>query len=90
MSYDITKCGGGACPLQMNCYRFTSETLGRQDFFGSTPFDFQANQCEHFWDNTAQIQALAYLIWEKESKPIGQEVAHWEQAKAALKAHLSA
>ena len=90
MSYDITKCFGDSCPRKMQCYRFTSETLGRQDFFGQIPFDKSSNICSYFWDNTSQIQVIAYHIWEKEGKPQGQDKLHWEQAKEALSQMFSA
>jgi hypothetical protein len=84
MSYDITKCFGDTCPLKMQCFRFTSEALARQDFFGQLPFDDSSNTCSYFWENTSQIQVIAYQIWEKNEKPNGQEIVHWEQAKSKL------
>lgn len=84
MAYDIAKCMGGDCPLKNDCYRFTSETLGRQDFFGSVPYNLKDKSCEHFWDNNSQIQALAYLIWLDEGKPNGKAREHWEKAKSKV------
>ncbi len=33
-----------------------------------------------------RIRERAHLIWEREGRPIGRELAHWEQAAAELSA----
>ncbi len=81
---DITLCGGGTCPIKSKCYRYTAEVFGRQDFFGSLPFDFAKNLCEHFLENTEQVKKQAYFIWLAQGKPEGQETAHWEEAEKAI------
>jgi Protein of unknown function (DUF2934) len=81
---DITLCGGGSCPLKNRCYRYTAEVFGRQDFFGSMPFNSMTNQCDYFFDNSEQIKKQAYLIWLAQGKPEGQEIAHWVQAEEEI------
>jgi hypothetical protein len=41
MSYDVTVCTGGDCPIKENCHRFTAERLGRQDFFWLAALQFR-------------------------------------------------
>jgi hypothetical protein len=48
MSFDVTLCAGGDCPIKQNCHRFTAVRLGRQDFFGSPPYNFATQSCEYF------------------------------------------
>jgi hypothetical protein len=85
MPYDITMCGGGDCPIKKLCYRYTAEIEGRQDFFGSIPFDFALNNCEHFWKDAqvdAKIRLRAYQIWESSGRnPHADSVTHWQQAE---------
>ena len=78
---DITLCSGGNCPLKKNCYRYTAEVFGRQDFFGSIPFDFAVNQCAHFLSNITQIQKAAYLLWKEKGSPQGQDEQIWLEAE---------
>ncbi|MCU0447599.1 MAG: DUF2934 domain-containing protein [Microscillaceae bacterium] len=84
MAYDMTKCLGGDCPWREKCYRFTSETVGRQDFFAAIPYDEGKHRCTEFWDNTEQIKAKAYEIWLREGRPKGLDVVHWELAKIEI------
>lgn len=81
---DITLCGGGNCPLKQNCYRYTAEVFGRQDFFGSLPFDFAANECVHFLDNIEQVRKQAYYIWKEKGSPEGQTEAIWAEAERKI------
>ena len=87
---DITLCYGGECPFKYECYRFTAEYYGRQDFFGSAPYQKKGEEisCEHFQSNENQIQKIAYLIWEKEGKPFGKNEIHWKKAKENIKNNL--
>ncbi|MBD2201222.1 DUF2934 domain-containing protein [Calothrix sp. FACHB-1219] len=89
MPYDITLCPGQNCPIKQECYRFTAEILGRQDFFGTPPYKLTTNSCEFFITNRpneAQIRRLAYTIWEKTGYPEGKSVEHWLQAEKELTA----
>jgi hypothetical protein len=85
MSFDVTLCAGGDCPIKQNCHRFTAERLGRQDFFGSPPYNFATQSCEYFWPprpiEEADIQTRAYYIWQTEGCPEGKEEEHWLQAR---------
>jgi len=84
---DIIMCRGEKCPIKDDCYRFTAEVVWRQDFFGSIPYDFEADDCEHFWDNRPleeEIRPLAYKIWLKAGCPKGHDLEHWVQAEAEL------
>lgn len=85
MPYDVTMCPGGDCPLKQDCYRFRAEPLGRQDYFGSPPYDFTSQSCEYFWPPRpildADIQTRAYYIWQREGCPEGKAGEHWLQAK---------
>ncbi len=82
--YDMCMCGGKDCPLKNDCYRFTGEVLGRQDFFGSAPYDLITQSCEHFYENSQQIAKLAYIIWEKNGKLNGKDKIDWEKAKKMI------
>jgi hypothetical protein len=84
MGYDITKCAGQGCPLRADCYRYTSETVGRQDFFGSLPYDTAKASCEYFWDNSTQIQLRAYQIWREQGSKSHQHLDNWHQAKEEI------
>jgi hypothetical protein len=33
-----------------------------------------------------EVAAIAFLIWQKEGQPAGQQVRHWLEAEAQLKA----
>lgn len=77
-------CGGKDCPLKNDCYRFTAEILGRQDFFGSIPYNSITQSCEHFYENSRQIAQIAYIIWEKEGKINGNDKIHWQKAKEMM------
>ncbi|CAH0995391.1 hypothetical protein EMA8858_01512 [Emticicia aquatica] len=84
MPYEITLCAGGDCPIKQYCYRHTAEILGRQDFFGSVPFDYTTKKCYYFLKNEAyfeQIRKNAYKIWENNGKPDNSSVSHWQLAE---------
>lgn len=81
---DIILCGGGNCPLKQNCYRNTAEVFGRQDFFGSLPFDFVANECVHFLTNIEQVRKRAYYIWKEKGSPEGQAEVIWAEAESKI------
>lgn len=87
MPYDISMCPGQDCPLKQDCYRFTAEVLGRQDFFAQAPYNFNNNCCEFFMSNRptdTQIRLRAYKIWEKVGCPDGESAEHWRQAEIEL------
>lgn len=87
MPYDITLCPGQNCPIQNNCYRFTAEVLGRQDFFVEAPYSFNKNSCEYFIDNRPdenKIRMKAYEIWQRMGYPNGKAIEHWLQAEKEL------
>lgn len=91
MPYEYVLCAGTSCLLRDDCYRFTAEVLGRQDFFGQPPFNSHTGQCAHFLSNEAQIQEQAYLIWLDEGCPEGKAEQHWQQARQKVsKVHASA
>lgn len=85
MPYDITLCAGGDCPIKNFCHRHTAEVLGRQDFFGTPPFDFSTKKCAYFLRNEAFFQHIrkkAFKIWELSDKSQNNSTTHWEQAEA--------
>ncbi|MBC8110778.1 MAG: DUF2934 domain-containing protein [Verrucomicrobia bacterium] len=84
MSSDITLCAGGDCPIKQKCYRFLAEILGRQDFFGQLPYNFDTNSCEYFWENRpdkGEIRLRAYQIWQEKGCPEGKSTEIWLQAE---------
>jgi hypothetical protein len=84
MSYDITLCGGGDCPLKHFCYRNTAEVLGRQNFFGSMPFDMTTKSCEFFIKNEAyfkEIRERAYFLWKSGKLSEGNALEYWHEAE---------
>ncbi|GAB4343570.1 MAG: hypothetical protein OHK0038_23680 [Flammeovirgaceae bacterium] len=78
---DITLCRGGECPIKFRCFRFTAETLGKQDFFKGIPFNANKNSCEYFIGNFHQIQKVAYYIWLEKGKPSGKSDEIWLEAE---------
>jgi hypothetical protein len=82
---DITLCTGGDCTQKFDCYRFTAVYYGRQDFFGSVPYNKLLNNCEYIMNNNHQIQNIAYLIWIDEGRPNNCELEHWLKAKEKIK-----
>lgn len=87
MMYDITFCYGQNCPLKETCLRHTATAYGRQDFFGSVPYDVDRNACQHYWDDTpseGKIRDRAYQLWQQSGCPSGKDVAHWLQARQQL------
>jgi len=77
---DITLCYGLECLQKYECYRHTAVHYGRQDFFGSPPFDKKTNSCELLMSNKHQIEQIAYFIWIDEGKPNNCETIHWQKA----------
>jgi hypothetical protein len=92
MLYDQCACEGGECPQRERCLRYRGERAGRQDFFGSPPFDRSSGECEHFVDiatldpTDEQIRSNAYYLWLSAGRPEGCADEHWSAAERALKA----
>ncbi|MBD2353950.1 DUF2934 domain-containing protein [Tolypothrix sp. FACHB-123] len=87
MPYDITMCPGQNCPFKQGCYRFTSEIFGRQDFFGTAPYNLTTNYCEFFISNRPdeeQIRWRAYTIWQQTGYLEGKSIEYWLQAEKEL------
>ncbi|MBD2593160.1 hypothetical protein BCD64_25505 [Nostoc sp. MBR 210] len=90
MPYDITLCPGKNCPIQKNCYRFTAEIIGRQDFFVEPPYSFVNNCCEYFISNLpdeSAIRVKAYEIWQKKGCPGDKAWENWLEAEKELKTY---
>jgi hypothetical protein len=82
--YDILLCPGEGCPFKNYCFRHTAEILGRQNFFGSTPYQEKRNTCDYFYENSffhSEVQLKAYQIWQNQGCPVGQAMQHWQEAK---------
>jgi hypothetical protein len=92
MPYDYTMCPGGACPLRRDCYRYRAIILGRQDFFGTPPFDAPAARCDHYAPlreldpSEETIRTRAYFRWQSAGSPDGDPTVFWLAAKAELEA----
>jgi len=87
MPEDITMCPGKSCPIKQNCYRFTAEILGRQDFFVEAPYSFSDDYCRYFISNRPDentIRMKAYFIWQSMGYPDGKALEHWLQAEQEL------
>lgn len=87
MPYDITLCPGENCPIKQNCYRFTLEVVGRQNFFTQIPYSSNTNSCKHFISNLPseeKIRIKAYQIWQQMGCPNGQSLEYWLQAEKEL------
>jgi len=87
MPNDITMCHGGECILKDNCLRFTGTAYGRQDFFGSLPFNNETKTCEHYKDDRPdekQVQEHAYYLWQNEGCPKQGDLEFWFRAKEEL------
>jgi hypothetical protein len=87
MPYDVTMCTGGDCVLKANCLRFTGAIYGRQNFFGSPPYNHKTGECNHFWDDRpkdSEISEVAYKLWEEEGKPQDRDLEHWYRAEMLL------
>ncbi len=90
MPSDITMCPGGQCPQRRQCYRHRSLPVGRQDWFGTLPYDPQTGRCDAFWDiaslvpTEAQIRDRAYALWLASGRVDGRDEEHWFAARAAL------
>jgi hypothetical protein len=54
MSHSFLLCPGDDCPLKSKCKRFLTKARGRQDFFGTPPFEMKAT-CSSFIENTDEI-----------------------------------
>jgi hypothetical protein len=89
---DITLCSGHRCPLKNQCYRFRAKAYGRQDGFGSAPYDHTTASCSEFYDiaqlapTDAQIRTNAYHAWQSRGRPEGTADADWHQAREQLQA----
>ncbi len=71
---DITKCQGITCPIKENCYRYTSEADMYQSYFGSVPYDYENNKCEHFWqDKSVQRENIINIMKADEKDGIYKE-----------------
>lgn len=84
MSDDITLCVGGACPIKKFCQRCTAPVYGRQDFFGSMPFDISAKSCSFFIKNEAyfeHVRLKAYEVWQKSEAPAESPDHYWQLAE---------
>ncbi len=87
MPYDVCMCGGNRCPLKENCLRYTGRISGRQDFFGSPPYNFSTGTCDHYWSDLPhpeQIARLAYQMWERENYPEHRSIEFWLKAEDIL------
>ncbi|MEL6181095.1 MAG: DUF2934 domain-containing protein [Myxococcota bacterium] len=85
MPYDITMCSGTGCPQRARCYRYRAYPAGRQDWFVSAPYHASTDTCDAFWSivpaDAADLQAAAYLIWQREGEPEGRALDHWLEAE---------
>jgi len=87
MPYDITFCTGQNCPVKLNCLRFTGVSYGRKESFGTVPYDFIKNSCEHYLDDRPddeKIRILAYQLWQQDGSPHGRDLEYWLQARTQL------
>lgn len=84
---DLCRCSGGGCLLKNNCLRHTAAVYGRQDFFGTPPYESTSNTCNYYIDDRPShkaIQELAYSLWQKGGCPSGQNEAYWLEAEQYL------
>jgi hypothetical protein len=87
--FDITMCPGGDCPLRQRCYRYRGIPEGRQDYFGSPPFE--RDTCDSFWDiaklepTEDEIRTRAYHLWLAGGRVEGADETHWQIASAELR-----
>ena len=80
-------CSGGDCPQKENCIRFTGAVYGRQDFFGTPPYDVITGACNSFIDDRPSNEAVrvqAYNLWQEAGCPDGRHVEFWLSAEAYL------
>ena len=49
---DITKCKDSKCPAKEKCYRYTSMSIGIQEYFTESPR--LGNYCDLFWGDAQQ------------------------------------
>jgi len=90
MFHDRAHCPGGDCPQRSECLRYRAEVYGRQDFFGSPPYDRATQSCEHFiplsslMPTPEAIRTSAYHLWQREGCPEGRSVELWLRAERAL------
>ena len=84
----MTLCPGYACPIKERCYRFTRQAYGRQNYFGSVPYNFETQSCRHFMTipqpSDRDIQVRAYHIWQGLGSPEGRDMEIWLQARQEL------
>ncbi len=87
MPYDITLCSGEGCPVKKYCERSTLEVLGRQDFFGTVPFDTVTRDCRFFYENEtfrSLQREKAYQLWQQAGEQHGKDLQHWQEARQAV------
>ncbi|MEO0933465.1 MAG: DUF2934 domain-containing protein [Cyanobacteria bacterium J06641_2] len=87
MPDDITLCPGENCPIKQNCYRFTLQVMGRQNFFTQIPYNSSTNSCKHFISNLPReekIRIKAYEIWQQMGCPSSQSLECWLKAEKEL------
>jgi len=87
MPYDITMCSGGDCTLKDHCIRFTGAVYGRQDYFGSVPFDETTKNCQYYLDdlpNDERVREYAYQLWQSRGCPEGDDLGIWLLAQNEL------
>lgn len=84
----MTLCPGDRCPIKQDCFRFTRKAYGRQNYFGSPPYNFTNQTCEYFIPppkpTEQDIQVHAYHLWQRMGCPQGQDAAIWQQARQEL------
>jgi Protein of unknown function (DUF2934) len=91
MLHDQLHCPGGECPLRRDCVRYRARVYGRQDFFGSPPFDRAAQSCAHHMPlgalipSAATIRTSAYHRWQAAGSPEGRAEEFWLDAERSLR-----
>ncbi len=90
MLYDQLHCLGGECPQRKACVRYRARVYGRQDFFGSPPFDRRDQSCAHFIaleslaPTQGAIRTRAYHLWLSAGMPEGRADEFWLEAERTL------
>lgn len=87
MPYDTLLCCGQGCPLNETCLRCTATIVGHQDFFGSSPYNFNTCHCDYYWDDRPseeKVRQLAYQLWETNGYQLGNDLQHWFQTRQQL------
>ena len=88
MPYDMTLCYGYDCPIKQDCDRFTRKAYGRQNYFGSIPYNVDSQSCEDFRHRPKptdrDVRVHAYYLWQRSGCPEGQDTEIWLQARLEL------